>query len=126
MKKKSKGRPSPSVRKELSFLEAVSRRCPEDVETLKALGELYTKLDLHEDCLQTDLALTRVCREEPLVWYNLACSFAVLQRKDEAFDALSRAIDLGYRDQSWLRRDKDLESIRGDQRFRVLLKRIGA
>jgi Flp pilus assembly protein TadD len=78
----------------------------------------------YEDGLKTDLELSKLCPAEPVVWYNLACSYALTSRHDEAFSSLSRAVDLGYRDVGWIRKDADLASIRKDQRFEALLRRL--
>ncbi len=112
--------------KEIGFLEALTRRCPGDAEILKALGDLYTKTGRHEDGLRTDLALSQLCPREPLVWYNLACSYALLAARDDALTALQRAADLGYRDHHWLRQDDDLAALRDDPRFVALVERLQA
>ncbi len=117
---------SADLRLQIVFLEAVRRRCPDDIPAIKALAELYTENGQHTEGLDLDLELSRVCPAEPLVWYNLACSHAVLGQKDEALRALTQAVDLGYRDFSWMRRDQDLESLRSDRRFRDLLQRRDA
>lgn len=115
---------SAGVLKERLFLESLSRRCPQDVEVLKALGDLYTRTGLYEEGLKTDLELTRLRPQEALAWYNLACSCALLGRTEEAFTALERAIALGYRNVRWLRADRDLSSLKKDQRFIALLQRL--
>ena len=115
---------STALRKEMAFLESLARRCPQDVDVLKVLGDLYTRTGCYEDGLKTDLELTRLCPRESLVWYNLACSYALILRKNEALEALARALDLGYKDYGWIRQDADLESIRQDQRFKALLRRL--
>ncbi len=114
----------PHVLKEIDFLEGLARRCRQDVDILKALSDLYTRVGRYEDGLKADLELSALCPGEPVVWYNLACSYALTARKDEAFSSLSRAVDLGYRDAAWIRNDADLESIRNDRRFDSLLRRL--
>ena len=121
---KTKRKISTALRKELAFLESLARRCPQDVDVLKTLGDLYTRTGHYEDGLKTDLELTRLCPREPLVWYNLACSCALLDRTDEALASLERAIVLGYRDVRWIREDRDLNSLKNDRRFDVLLQRL--
>ncbi len=77
--------------------------------------------------LQVDRRLTRLVPERPIPWYNLACSYAVLGMLDPAFDALQRALDLGYRHIRHLCRDPDLKALRRDPRFSRLLRRaLGA
>lgn len=115
---------SAALLKEQAFLEALARRCPQDVDVLKALGDLCTRIGRYEDGLKTDLELARLCPREPLVWYNLACSYALLGRTDEALTSLERSIVLGYRDARWIREDRDLDSLKKDQRFNTLLQRL--
>lgn len=71
-----------------------------------------------------DERLSRLCAEDPLVWYNLACSLALSARTDDAFDALTRAVELGYDDYEWMKKDSDLLSLHGDARFESLLEWI--
>ena len=122
---KMKCKVNAALRKEMSFLEALARRCPQDVDVLKALGDLYTRTGRSEDGLKTDLALARLCPRASLVWYNLACSYALLGRIDEALMSLERSIVLGYRDARWIREDRDLDALKKDQRFISLLQRLG-
>jgi tetratricopeptide (TPR) repeat protein len=53
--------------------------------------------------------------------YNIACSYALLGRSDEAFAALSRALAMGFDDLDALRTDPDLASLRTDPRFNRLV-----
>lgn len=121
---KTKRKVSAALLKEMAFMESLARRCPQDVEVIKTLGDLYTRTGRYEDGLKTDLELTRLCPREPLVWYNLACSYALLDRTDEALASLERSIVLGYRDARWIREDRDLNSLKKDHRFDVLLQRL--
>ena len=75
----------------------------------------------YEAGLEIDRELARVCPADPLSWYNLGCSLALVGRKDEAFDALSKAVEMGYDDYDWMRRDQDLSSLWDDPRFESLL-----
>lgn len=60
--------------------------------------------------------------DDPIWRYNLACSLAVAGRRDEAFDTLEQAIDLGLRDVAMIRGDEDFKRISGDARFAELLE----
>ena len=109
---------------ELEFLETVVRRIPKDVAVWKALADLYTRVGRYEDGLRLDRKLSRACPDEPLVWYNLGCSLALVHRAVEALEALGRAVELGYRDYEWMNEDSDLQSLWNDQRFQSLLKQL--
>lgn len=111
-------------RQELEFLQAVARRLPEDTGVLRALGDLYTRTGAYADGLRVDERLSRLCAEDPLVWYNLACSLALSGRPDDALEALGRAVELGYDDYEWMKKDPDLNSLHGDARFESILEWI--
>ena len=106
---------------ELKFLEKIAERLPEDLGTLQALAELYTKTGDYNRGLDVDIRLSHMCPNDQLVWYNLGCSYALTGSKDEAFEALTRAIDLGYCDYDWMKTDADLSVLHNDPRFESLL-----
>jgi predicted Zn-dependent protease len=111
-------------RVEIEFLEQVLRRCPGHEQTLEALGHLYTKAGRYEEGLRIDLEMTRRQPGNPEHWYNLACSFALVKRPDDAINALDRAIHQGYRDAAWLLKDQDLKPLHSDPRFEKLVARV--
>jgi tetratricopeptide (TPR) repeat protein len=54
--------------------------------------------------------------------YNLACAYAQLDRKDDAASALLKSVRAGYRDFEHMKRDPDLESIRGEELYKAILE----
>lgn len=110
-----------SDQQELKFLENIAQRLPEDTEVLRALGDLYTRTGDCAEGLRIDERLSHLCSEDPLVWYNLGCSLALMERKEEALEALSRALELGYDDYEWMKKDPDLTGLHGDPRFESML-----
>jgi len=114
----------PEDRVEILFLEGVLKRLPDHVRTLKALGDLYSWAGDADKSLSVDRMLTERCPDDEDVWYNLACSYALTHQPDQAFRALSRAIDTGYKNTERLLEDADLTILRSDKRFDELLHRI--
>ena len=108
-------------KQELHFLQRIAARLPNDTEVLRALADLYTRTGATADGLRIDEQLSQLCAEDPLVWYNLACSFSLSERKDEALEALGKAMDLGYDDYEWMKKDSDFTFLRGDPRFESML-----
>ena len=106
---------------ELKFLQKISARLPEDIEILQALADLYTKTGKFEEGLAIDLRLSQQLPHDDLVWYNLGCSYALTSHPDEAFEALTRAVELGYADYDWMKGDPDLRHLHNDPRFESLL-----
>ena len=115
---------SDSEQVELRFLESLKESLPGDDAVLRALGDLYTRTGRFDDGYAIDLELTRLAPDDPAIWYNLACSQALLNKKSEAFGSLDRAVDLGYSDDGHMREDSDLESLRDDPRFEGLILRM--
>lgn len=110
-------------RVELQFLEGIRRRVPGHEPVLQALGNLYTRVGRYEDGLQVDLELTKLQPKSAQNWYNLGCSYALIGERAKAFDALNRAVDLGYCDVEWMRKDADLAALRDDPAFEALVAR---
>jgi tetratricopeptide (TPR) repeat protein len=57
--------------------------------------------------------------------YNLACAYALNGKKDEALKALELSINEGFNDVRLLKSDEDLASLRGEDQFAALVKRVG-
>jgi tetratricopeptide (TPR) repeat protein len=114
---------------EIRFFEGIAHRDPDYIEALQVLGDAYTKTGQWEKGLEIDQRLAKLCPRNPLVFYNLACSYSIMNRLDESFAALKRAVKLGYSDAQWLNKDPDLKNLRGDRRFEriraVLTKKQG-
>lgn len=111
-------------RVELGFLESIRRRLPAHQRTLEALGHLYTRSGRYQDGLGVDEALIRLRPDDPVAWYNLACSQALTGKSDQALQALERCMELGYTDLAWIRKDEDLAALHADPRFIALLARF--
>ena len=109
---------------EMYFLEKVAARLPEDEDVLVALGDMYTRAGRYEDGLRIDRTLVRLLPDDASIWYNLGCSLALLNQREEALSTLQRAVELGYQDHEWMSRDTDLRNIRDEKAFRALLKKL--
>jgi tetratricopeptide (TPR) repeat protein len=107
---------------EVRFYEKLLAAYPDFVDVLIPLGNAYTRLGLHEKGLQVDLRLAQLRGNDPLTWYNLACSYSLLKRLDESLEALRRSVELGYSDVSYLQKDPDLLNLRQSQKYRHFLE----
>lgn len=102
---------------EIRFFEGISRRDPDFIDALQILGDAYTKTGQWDKGLRIDQRLARLCPDNALVFYNLACSYSLMKQLDAAFAALGQAVKLGYDDARWLIKDPDLDNLRQDNRF---------
>jgi tetratricopeptide (TPR) repeat protein len=107
---------------ELEFFSKILDRHPEFVDVLRVQGNNLTLRGRYAEGLQIDKRLVKLRPADPLAHYNLACSYALLKRTDHAIKTLRRAVELGYRDFTYLKEDHDLDAIRHDPRFRQLLR----
>jgi tetratricopeptide (TPR) repeat protein len=108
----------------IGFIEGLIRRDPDYVDALQLLGDHYTQRGRYLEGLHVDERLARLEPQNPLVFYNLACSYSLTDELQRAALALDHAIKLGYRDFKWLARDPDLRKLRADPLFAELKEKI--
>jgi tetratricopeptide (TPR) repeat protein len=108
---------------EISFFEEVLEERPDYLEALIALGDAYTKKGRYHEGLAIDKRLIYLKPDDPVIRYNLACSYSLLQMPDQCLEALEKAIRLGYRDFLFMEEDPDLAFIQKDPRYQELLSR---
>ena len=101
-------------------LENHLREVPEDARARILLGGMYSQEHRVDDAIrETNLAMT-LRPNEATVLYNAACTFANLDRRAEAIEALRKSWEAGYRDAEWTRRDPDLANLHGEPEFERL------
>ncbi|MCD8140943.1 MAG: hypothetical protein LUE17_14415 [Planctomycetaceae bacterium] len=105
----------------LGFCSVILLGRPDHPEALEVAANHFTELGFYDDGLRLDQYLARIRPGDPGVLYNLACSFSLTGRTDEAILALSRAVNHGYANHRHMAADRDLAGIAADPRFRELL-----
>lgn len=123
-RKKMKRRESKDLDIKIQFMEGIVRRDPNYIEALQLLGDHYTQRGLYDRGLKVDEQLSRLEPHNPLVFYNLACSYSLIGEIDPAAKALEKALTLGYRDFKWLAKDPDLRTLRKHPAFREIEAKI--
>ncbi len=120
----AKNQPNNDIDFEIRFYENILREAPDFIETMMALADLYTKKGMFREGLELDERLSRLRPEDPVIFYNLACSYSLLNDQHAALNAIRRAIDLGYDDFDHLVNDVDLANLMTDAQFRQYLKDV--
>lgn len=127
-KSNPKKKPSRASQRELDtkieFMAGLVRRDPDYVDALQLLGDHYTQRGLFNEGLKVDERLARLEPQNPLVFYNLACSYSLTDQFDRAMLSLEKALLLGYRDFNWLAKDPDLKKLRAQPAYRELREKI--
>jgi len=123
-RKKMKRQESKDLDVKIQFMEGLVRRDPEYIEALQLLGDHYTQRGRYEQGLKVDEQLSRLEPHNPLVFYNLACSYSLVGEVDRAAKSLEKSLALGYRDFKWLAKDPDLRTLRKHPLFRDIEAKI--
>lgn len=106
---------------EIDFCKSILKHDGKDLATLEMLAGYYTKSGQIDAGLELDRQIVQIEPEYAVGHYNLACSFALKRRSQEAIEALRNALEKGYRDFSWIMEDPDLRNLHEDPAFSALL-----
>jgi HEAT repeat protein/Tfp pilus assembly protein PilF len=109
------------LRRSLSMVEPANRsgQATERVRIARALQ----KLGRREEALKE---IQQALRDAPMdgeVWFEAAGFYAAAGRRDEAVDAIHRAVDKGYRNVASFKLNSEFESIRKDPGFQYAVRR---
>lgn len=95
---------------------------PQDPIARANLGRIFKgQGDYARAIAEHKLALS-IAPELPDLYYNVACYYALMKRKEDAITWLGKALDHGFGRMESLRTDPDLSSLRDDERFAVLAR----
>ena len=78
---------------ELEFFVSILHHMPDYVDVLRVVGNLLTLKGRFAEGLVVDKRLVQLRRHDPLSHYNLACSYALLDRLDQAIECLRKALE---------------------------------
>lgn len=81
-------------------------------------------LDASNVTAQERLESTNQKLELCLASYSKACAHAIQNQTDDAFRWLEKAIADGFRDINYLQTDRDLDKLRDDKRFGLLIRKV--
>jgi len=108
---------------EIEFFERLVKNKPDFIDALIPLAEAYTKAGRYRKGLAIDKRLSKLKSDDAIVYYNLSCSYSLLNMIDEAYEALEKAVGLGYRDFEHMAVDIDLLNLRKDNRYNNMLSK---
>ncbi len=94
---------------------------PEDVRARILLATNYVSEGQENNALEHLRMSVSLRPREPLILYNAACVYGLLQRKAEALEMLRRAKEVGWTNFDWAARDPDLACLKDDPGFQAFI-----
>ena len=101
----------------VQVLESHLAKIPEDARARVLLSNDYACLNRVEEATREANLAMSLRPNDAIVMYNIACTFCMMDKKEEALSAIRKAYDNGFRDAEWTRRDPDLALLHGDPDF---------
>jgi len=109
---------------EIKFYEQIISQRPNFIDALISLADVYTKKGFHQQGLAIDKRLSLLKPDDPIIFYNLACSFSLVGESKKSFKTLEKAVSLGYGEFNYILEDPDLENLRKSPGFNDAFNRL--
>ena len=110
---------------EMRFMTILQRQiewAPEDTRARILLAVRFARLSKPKEASEQLDKVFAIGSSDPHTMYNVACTYAIMDRKKEAIDALKRAIQAGFAEWDTILQDPDLTSLREEPEFRRVLE----
>lgn len=101
--------------------QAITEREPANGGAWLRLGLSYHSLKQYEKAIAAYKEADKNKFTLQLTRFNLACAYALLNQKEEAFNWLNKALLVGFGNVEMLKTDEDLANLRDDERFQMAL-----
>jgi len=93
---------------------------PDDARACNLGSGLHSKLGHTEKALEYAERSLAIDPEDPMLLYNVACTYSCLGKIDDALSCLERAVDKGFGHKEWIDHDSDLDALRESPRFKAI------
>ncbi|HST22961.1 MAG TPA: tetratricopeptide repeat protein [Blastocatellia bacterium] len=110
----SKQRWAPAIELYESFL----RGAPDNGRGWFNLGFALHYSSEHARAIEAFKWAIRLGYRNPTATYNIACGYAMMNRRDEAFEWLDKSVESGFEVSGYVYGDHDLDNLRSDSRFK--------
>ncbi|MGA9769130.1 MAG: tetratricopeptide repeat protein [Blastocatellia bacterium] len=110
----SKQRWTPAIEHFESFL----RGAPDNGRAWFNLGFALHYSSEHARAIEAFKWAIRLGYRNPTAMYNIACAYAMMNRRDEAFEWLDKSVEAGFEVGGYVEGDRDLDNLRTDIRFK--------
>jgi Flp pilus assembly protein TadD len=105
----------------MEFCRSILKRDASNADTIEMLASFCTRAGRIDEGLELDQRFVELEPDNAVGHYNLACSLALKNRKEDAIMTLRTAFEKGYRDFGWMMEDADLKGLHDNPAFSALL-----
>ena len=95
---------------------------PDDPNLRIEIGNGFLEEGQYERAAGEYRRAIKLAPKNALAWYNLACALALSEKIEEALAALRKAVEFGFDDIDWLKKDTDLDNLRGHKLYKELIR----
>ena len=108
------------LRRALKLMEERLELNPDDARAANLAAAFHARLgNLSKAVEYADRSLG-IDPDDPMLLYNVACTYVALARYEDAMNCLERAVDKGFGHKEWIDHDPDLDPIRNQLRFQAI------
>jgi len=93
---------------------------PDDARACNLGAGIHATLGHSEKALELAERSLGIDPEDPMLLYNVACTYSRLGKIDDALSCLERAVDKGFGHKEWIDHDSDLNPLRETSRFKAI------
>ena len=101
---------------------AITKREPANAQAWFLLAHAQHNLKKYREAITAYAECDKLGYAPQVTKYNVACAYALLGERDQAFAWLEKAVAAGFNDVPTLKSDDDLASLRADARFAKLIE----
>jgi len=94
-------------------------------EKYQSIPFAYQMLGMREKAMETMDAMMRNNADDGDTYYQAACVYSLLDRKDDAVGYLEKSLEKGFSRFGHLKQDKDLDNIREMDSYKNLMRKYG-
>jgi serine/threonine protein kinase/Flp pilus assembly protein TadD len=93
---------------------------PDDARACNLGAGLHARLGETDRAIEYAERSLAIDPDDPMLLYNVACTYSLLGKTEDGLSSLERAVDKGFGHKEWIEHDSDLDPLRETARFKAI------